>query len=230
MKKFLLGFLVIICIIVLIPYFYLNTMIKHVVETKGSQVTGTKVTLSSSSVSLFSGHGTLNGLKVGNPNGYSSEYAFYLKKLDVDIDLHSLMTDLVVIKNITVDSPEVVYEISPAGNNIYALFEKVRSGGGGDSGNSGNGGTKKVEIRDLAIINGKVQMAASIAGYKNSAALPLPDIHQKNIGGANGGVTARELGIILLNAVNRDLATMSGLPFKGQIENIKGAIQGMFGK
>jgi len=229
MKKFLLTILVIIILVPLIPYFYLNTMIKHVVETKGSEVTGTKVTLSSSSISLFSGHGTLNGLKVGNPAGYSSEYAFYLKKLDVDIDLHSLLTDLVVIKNITVDSPEIVYEISPAGNNIYALYEKVRSGGAGGSGNGGNGSTKKVEIGDLAIINGKVQMAASIAGYKNSAALPLPDIHQKNIGGG-GGVTARELGVVLLNAVNKDLATMNGLPFKGQIENLKGAIQGMFGK
>jgi len=230
MKKFLLIPLVIILLVLLIPYFYLNSMIKHVVETKGSQVTGTKVTLSSSSISLFSGHGTLNGLKIGNPQGYASEYAFYLKKLDVDIDLHSLMTDLVVIKNITVDAPEIVYEISPAGNNIYALFEKVRSGGSGTSGNGGNGGTKKVEIGDLAIINGKVQMAASIAGYKNSAALPLPEIHLKNIGSNNGGVTAHELGIALLNAVNKDLATMSGLPFQGQIENLKGAIQGIFSR
>ncbi len=53
----------------------------------GTELTGTKVSLEGTTIDLTTGGATLQGLTIDNPRGYSSDYALYLEKVTVAIDL-----------------------------------------------------------------------------------------------------------------------------------------------
>src|SRR4051812_23251666 len=90
--------------------FFLGSIVKTAVNNFAPKLTGTKVTLDAAAVSPLSGSGTLSGFFVGNPPGWSSDKAFYLGKVHMDMVPFSVFGDHIVINEIVIDQPEFVYE------------------------------------------------------------------------------------------------------------------------
>jgi hypothetical protein len=71
--------------------------------------------LNEAAVSANSGQGTLRGLSVGNPKGFKTPTAFELDEISLTLDIGSITSDPIVIKEIVVSAPRVTYELGPRG-------------------------------------------------------------------------------------------------------------------
>lgn len=213
------GALVAVLLVVLVAVSYflfssLGSLIVAAVETFGSDATQAKVELNDAEVSLNSGEGALHGLRVGNPRGFATDSAFWLGQISLKLDLATLNSDPVVIKEIVIQAPEVTYELGTAGSNIDALQQNVngyakrlagdrksaaKAGGGGQSG-------PKLVIENLYVRNGMVKVSASALGGKTLDA-PLPAIHLKNIGKGSGGATPDQVIALIFSSLSRGVGT-----------------------
>ncbi len=198
-----------VLIVVLAVVFYfvftsLGSLIVAAVESFGSEATQADVELKSAEVSVTSGEGALRGLRVGNPKGFATDSAFWLGQVSLKLDVATVTSDPVVIKEIVIQAPEVTYELGDAGSNIDALKRNVDryakqmsgSGGGGQGtgGGSGDAGAEgpKLIIENLYVRDGTVKVSATALGGK-TLSVPLPTVHLKDIGKDTGGATPDEV-------------------------------------
>ncbi len=103
----------------------LDALVVNGVNTYGPKLTQTKVELASASLSPLSGSGTLTGLTVGNPKGWSDGRAFYLGKVHLDIVPQSVLGDPIVINEMLIDQPEFNYETRILSSNIKDLLKNI---------------------------------------------------------------------------------------------------------
>ena len=249
MKRILLivGALLAVMVIGLVVFVFtgLGGAIKAIVEGVGSKATGTEVTLASADVSLTSGDGTLKGLVVGNPKGFKTPSAIELGQIHVKIDTSTVTSGTVVVKEILIEGPRLTYELGAGGgSNIGVIQDNVAAmgGGSGGGGSKGTGGGKpsgepkakepkedggtKVIIEDLVVRGGHVAVSASFLSGKDLGA-PLPDIHLRDIGKAEGGVTSSELAKRILDALTHGaLDAVKGLNLDSLEKAAGGALGG----
>jgi len=248
MKRILLivGALLAVMVIGLVVFVFtgLGGAIKAIVEGVGSKATGTEVTLASADVSLTSGDGTLKGLVVGNPKGFKTPSAIELGQIHVKIDTSTVTSGTVVIKEILIEGPRLTYEVGAGGTNIGIIQDNVAAlgGGSGGGGSKGTGGGKpsgepkekepksesgtKLIIEDLVVRGGHVAVSASFLSGKDLGA-PLPDIHLRDIGKSEGGVTSSELAKRILDALTHGaLDAVKGLNLDSLEKAAGGALGG----
>jgi hypothetical protein len=219
MKRWILiGGGLIILIIVVVFYFVLSSLgslIVAAVEKYGSEITQTEVRLKNADVSVTSGEGALRGFSMGNPEGFKTESAFRLGEISLKLDVGTITSDPVVIKEIVVSAPEVTYEIGPGGSNIDAIKRNINSymGKGKDkpseksapeSGEKKEG--RKLVIEHLYVRNGKVDISSTLTAGKTLSA-SLPDIHLTDIGKKKGGATAGEVAEQVFAAISRGVGS-----------------------
>ena len=79
LKQIALGLAVVVIIGVGYGAYYLlsnlDSIVKSAIEQYGSEITGTRVRVGSVKITLTEGRGTIRGLRVGNPSGFSSNGA-----------------------------------------------------------------------------------------------------------------------------------------------------------
>lgn len=109
MKKILIGVAVVIVLAIGVAFYLtlsnIDTLVKHIIETQGSQATLTKVRVKSVHIELTKGSGTIQGLTVANPPGFSQPDAFTLGEIATRIDIDSLIHQPYVIDTIAVRAP-----------------------------------------------------------------------------------------------------------------------------
>lgn len=195
MKRLLIiGGAVVLLVVVVVVVILLNlgSVIKTVVEKVGSDATKAKVTLDSADVSVTSGQGALRGLVVGNPAGFKTDRAIRLGEVSVKLDVASVNSDPIVIKEVVVAAPHVTYEFGPGGSNLDVLKKNVEAYGGGAGGGQptrGDGAAgRRVVIENLYVRDGQIDVSADfLRGEKVTT--KLPTIHLKDIGKQGGAAT-----------------------------------------
>ena len=206
--------------------YYLYTNIDGIVETaienNGTDATQSNVSVDDVDISIENETGSLNGLRVANPSGFSDENVISLDGIDVAID--SSKSDcsvtgckLIVIKELTVKNPVINYEMGVSKSNIVAIRENIErySGGGGSS--SSSQPELKFMIERLAITGGEVNVRTKVGKLASS---DLPDIVKQNLGVGQGGISGSEVGEILI----RELS--SGATYAVTEGDLKGLIEG----
>lgn len=202
MKTLFKIFFVIVLIIAIGSYFFFtrfDSIIKQGLEKGIPPITKTTFTIDSFSCNFLSGSGSIKNMVLGNPGKFKSPKSFSLDSIKFKIDTESAFTDVVIIKNISIDGAEIVYEMLLSGNNIQAIKNNVeasmnsmQSGAtSGSSNNSDNGSNKKVIIRHFSFTNAKVFLVSKFTGA-NPIGFPLPDLNLTDIGGKDAGVTKQE--------------------------------------
>lgn len=215
MKRALLigvGVLVVIVVgIVVVLYLNSGSIVKTAIETVGSRATQTKVTLDSVDLSPASGEASLKGFQMGNPAGFKSKSAMRVGEVSAKVDVGTVMSNVVVIKDVVISAPDITYEIDSKGasnfstiqNNVQSFAKSMGAGQGGATKTvPEKEGGKKVIIENLYIRNGKVGVSAAFLGGKELSA-PLPTIHLTNIGKDKGGATPAEVADKILTAISQ---------------------------
>ena len=199
----------------------LNPIIEAGVNKFGPDITGTHVFLKEADVSLFSGEGVLREFVLGNPKGYTAPHAARVGSVSVALDKSTLTDDVIVIKKIAIDSPDIIYEIGKKSNNFDDIIKNVEQLGAAqekaeakkqkDAAKSGKdeGPTKKVIIDELVITNGKA--AIRMPALKLDFQADLPEIRLKDIGREKGqsGVTMAQAAKRVLKSVSSQLGSAS---------------------
>lgn len=200
------GVLVLVAVIAGILYVILTSLdsiVAAAIEKYGSQATQTPVRVSAVSIDLTSGEGSINELTVGNPSGFSAPNIFTLGGISTRIELKSVTEDPVVIDEIMVKSPHVVYEINQSGkSNLDALKENLAKSSRAPepSADSGKGEGPGLVIRKLVIESGEIDAdVAALPGKDLSA--KVPRIELTNVGEKEGGATASEVAEQVLSAL-----------------------------
>ena len=213
MKKALLfgaGTLLVLAIVAyVIMQFFLGSIVKAGVNKFGPQITQTKVELKGANVSPLSGAGSLDGLSVGNPAGWTSGNAFYLGSVHVDLKPFSVFGDHIVINEVVIDRPEFTYETKIVSSNISDLMKNIEqsmgSENGGNQPKAKNGKPLKLEVKHFVLRNGKVTVGVGAAAIT----MPMPPVELTNVGTAEGGVTPAQLSFAVMRSVTESVVTAS---------------------
>ena len=189
-------FLLIIVLILGVLGFFLNSAIKTGIETMGPKMTGTPISLQEADLSLLSGRSQLEGLIVGNPKGFHTDHALKLGLVRVKTDLSSIISDTLVVEEILIESPEIVFEGNLSSNNIQQIRKHVETFSASDpQGHQGkeedSTSKRKVQIHHLTIKNAKVKLSMSFLKGEGLS-IELPDIYLKDIGKESSGATWQE--------------------------------------
>lgn len=211
MKKLFIIIGVLILIIAGVLFFGLSKLgplIKTAVNKYGPEITHTQMKLGDVNVSLFSAQAKIKNFYLGNPKGFSTAEAMKVGSILVDVNESTVTKDPLVIDRIEVVSPELTYERLAKTDNFQAILNNVTKGRG-PSQSSGEskkeGGGKKIVIKDFKLLNGKVNLAASLLGQNKSFSTDLPDIHLTGIGEKTGGVYAREAAQVIFAALQKEI-------------------------
>lgn len=186
----------------------LDDIVAKVIESEGSKVTGTQVSVSGVSIHLKEGTGTINGLTIASPEGFDPAHTFKLEGVTMDLDLGTLRDDVIVINEIRVSDPRVTAQIlKDASSNIQALQKHVdqyatSKGGGGSGGADAPATDKRLRIKRFAFDGGRVELDATALGDKEVRAVDLPAFTINDIGGA-AGATPDAVAKAVLAALTR---------------------------
>ncbi len=180
-------------IIVYVVLTKLDGIIKEQVETIGPQATGTPVTLGGVHVSVFSGEGSMRRLRIGNPEGFQSDYAFELDSIDLAVDLTSLMSDVIVVESIAIDGARLSAEQKGNRINLNDILNNVeRYSGPSEEGSDGDGEADdtRIIVRQFRFSNGEVSVRSDL--FEGEKSVAIPEVVLKGIGEKTAGVTIAE--------------------------------------
>lgn len=247
MKKLLTIFVVLAGLALvggLVLMFTLGPIITNGVNIFGPKITGTKVTLDSVSISPFTGSFTMNGLFVGNPEGWKSDKAFYMRTVHVSVASLSAPGALLgsghfIVKEVLIDSPQFVYETNVFNSNIKDLLKNIEKATGGGSAKPNDTPADKTaakpskplkfEIKSLRLQNAVVTLGVGAA----AATLPMPPITIIDLGTKEGGITpdqaAAKVVTNILGGIVNAVAHSVGQIGSGATGAATGAVKGLKG-
>ena len=181
--------------------YFLGSVVKAGVNRIAPLLTQTKVELAGANISPLSGSGTLTGLAVDNPAGWSPGRAFYLGRVHIVMKPFSIFGDHVIIEEIVIDQAEFAYETKIVSSNINDLLKNVEAAMGGNrqaaAPGTPPGGPTKFEVRHFRLTNGKVSLGVGVAALP----LPMPPIELDDLGTREGGITANQLAFAIMKSV-----------------------------
>ena len=228
MKKILLGIAVVLVLTIAGGawwlYSSLDSLVASAIRTYAPEITGVSVKLSSVKIKPADGSAALNGLVIGNPKGFKTDHALSLGEISMTLDINSLTKDVVLIKQISIIKPDVIYEHASGGSNLDAIQHHVekyvaeKTGGKGKAKDNGPG--KKFIIEHVYVKDGKAEVSAEILQGK-TVAVPIPDLHLTEIGKKSNGATAGEAVNQILGAITASVTKASSSIVSGAVEGIK---------
>jgi hypothetical protein len=211
-KLLIVGGVVLVIIVVGIVYLTsnLDSIVKKAIVTLGPQMTGVSVKVSKVGIALTEGRGEIGGLVVGNPKGYKESYAFKLGSIVLAIDPASVTKDVIVVRELKIAAPDLIYEKGSGGSNVEAIqrnvdeYVKTHFGGGQPSKDKKDEASpaQRFIIENLQIGNGKVQLAG-IAGKETD--VTLPPVHLRDIGKSRGGMTGGEIASVIIKQMTEGI-------------------------
>ena len=196
-KIAIIALVVLLAVILVVASFFLGSIVKTTVEQGGPLALGVPVTLEKATVLPLSGRASLKELVIGNPEGFKTPYLFRMGGLKVRLDVASLGSDTIVIKQIHVAGPEINYEKSLKTSNIGQLLKNLE---GEEKPPEKAEAGKKVVIEDFLLEGGKIRLSATLTGGK-SIMIPLPPIHMTDIGKESGGASPKEVITMVFSTV-----------------------------
>ncbi len=221
-KKLLLwlggGVLLLVVAAYLVLIFFCGSIVKSRINKFGPELTQTKVVLAGAQLSPLSGTGTLSGLVVGNPKGWSAPDAFTLKSIHIDLVPSSVFSDHIVINEIVIDDPELVYETRLISSNIGDLIKsinKATSKKPADGPTAQNGKPTTFVIKKLRLEKGHVKLGVG----PTAVTLDLPATEFDNLG-SDGGVSAEQLSLLVMRTIASDIV-------KGSVGGIGKGVSGL---
>lgn len=178
----------------------LDSLVAQAIRDYGSAMTQARVDVAKVSIQSTDGHGTLQDLFIGNPPGFKTPYALTAQRVELEVDITTLASDIVVLRKVAILAPDIVYEKNENHTNFDALQKNIARYLGLQPGKN----EKKFIVQDFVLRDAKAQASAAFMDGK-TVTVPLPDIHLRNLGQAKGGATAAELAAEITAALQARL-------------------------
>lgn len=234
-KKLLVAGGVLVAVIVAVVVFLasnLDHIVKKAIETLGPELLQAPVSVAEVRISATDGTGVIRGLVIGNPKGFREPTAFRLGEIRLAIEPASIARDVVVVRELAIEAPEITYEKAGGTSNVETLEKNIDNyvnthlGGAEKPREPAAAKGKKPETRfiidSLDIRNGKV----SVAGV--GKVVPLPAVHGREIGRKQGGVTGAQAARIIMDKMVDSIVTAAAKALVK--EGVKNLTDRLFGQ
>jgi hypothetical protein len=181
------GILVLIALAGVFFFIHMDSYAKTAIEKFGSAIMGTRLTVGKVEISPTSGEGNVTNLVISNPAGFQTPHAFYMENTHVVVDVKSIPTDVMIIDEVVLDSPEIIYEVNATGNNYAVLRSNVNNYLSKPENAMEDGiiASKQIIVKDFYLRNGKVKVIAPML-QNQSFMVSLPTIHLSELGRDQG--------------------------------------------
>lgn len=165
-----------------------DALVKHAIEGLGPQITGVSVKVKRVKLEPAEGRGAVMGLEVGNPAGYRAPRALSLGEMRLAIDYATLTSNVIRIKEISLQGPVITYEPGAGGDNLTAIQKHIDAQVAklGASKGAGSGPGRKFIIDHIYVRDAKVQ-------FGDTLGLPVPNVHLRDVGKRSNGASAGEV-------------------------------------
>ena len=208
MKKILIGVAGLAVVAAIALYLLvgnLDKILKGAIEGAGTELLGVPVTVTSVDLDLKSGMGQISGVSIANPPGYQAVNAFKLDNIRLGLDLSSMRSQPIVIRELNIQSPVVDLEVNEQGSsNMQTLLDNIKQNSAKtdekaaeEQPSQEETGTKepvKLSFTKLAITG--VTVNGVVPGQEPTQVV-LPDIVKENVGGTEGLTPAQVGGVII---------------------------------
>jgi hypothetical protein len=182
----------------------LDGLVAQAIRDYGSAMTQASVKVDKVRIQTTDGHGELQGLFIGNPQGFKTPHALKAEHVELEVDIATLASDVIVIRKVAILAPDVIYEKGDSMTNFDALQRNIAQYLGPQEKPKPGAKEKKFIVQEFIVQGAKAQAAAAFMDGK-TVTVPLPDIHLRDLGKAKGGATAGELAQEMTAAVKAKL-------------------------
>ena len=190
----------------------LDSIVKKAITRIGPEMTGVSVDVDKVGIVLAEGRGEIGGLVVGNPRGYRGPHAISLGSVVLALDRTAETAetaDVVVVREVTIDAPDIVFDKGEGGSNIETIQQSVDAYtkahfGGGDQATDAQEAEAPTRfiIESLQIRNGKIQLPG------RDRVIDLPPVSLRDLGKSQGGMTGGEIAsVVLRQMIDATVAT-----------------------
>ena len=205
-----------------------DALIKRAIERYGPELTGVSVKVKSVKLEPLDGRGAISGIELGNPKGFSAPHSVSLGEIRLAVDPATITSDVVHVREISLEAPSITYERGSQGDNLSAIQKHIESRLPKSKG--GEGAAKEPGPERKFIID-RVQVRKAKVDYAGAVTADLPDIELRDLGKKTNGATAAEItrevwGELQRVAIARAPAALEGLhdKVKDTAERLRGLI------
>lgn len=231
-----LGWIVGIIVLLLVAvgvYVVMNSsaLLGRAIESYGSRYLGAPVSVGGVDLSVREGSAGIRSLEVGNPQPFSGPPAFRLAGISVTLDPAQVSSELIVLKNVTVDGAEVAALVRGRETNLQRLMDNLaaNTGAAARAEETRVQSEVKLIIDRFSFTNASATVDSDVLG---AAAVDIPDIHLSDIGrqsnGATVGQVLEQVMQPIVRAVTRELVNQ-GVDLEGAREQVEQSVRERIG-
>ena len=159
------GLLAFVLVAALTLPLWINPVATSLANMLVPKYTGTAFNVERVNLNPYTGKLFISGVKLANPEGYSAQDAFTLGSLSADVEVSTLLSDTIHVREIVIDAPYASCVVDAEGvNNFVRIMEAVNKKLGPKKEKKEKGETKvvidKVTVKSLraAIGNGALEL------------------------------------------------------------------------
>ena len=196
-------------------------LLKTGIETAATKTLNVGVRLADIELSVFKGEIAFEGLVVSNPPGYKYKNLLELKTAKIDVDVRTLLSDVVIIEQIKLDGITLTLEQrGVTSNNLKDIIKSIPK-----KPKTEKPSGRKLQIDELEITNVVVNVKLlPVPGKADTVTLKLAPIRMTNLGddgtmdtaklsakillAITEGITEQGVGIIPADILNTTRATL----------------------
>jgi hypothetical protein len=196
----------------------LDNDVRNLIIEYGTQITGTPVNLDSVKLDLKNGIGSLTQFTLKNPKGFSTDYALKFNKAELDLEVDTVLSDVIVIEKFSIDGASINYEDVNGQTNFDQIKANVdqylkakqageKTSAAGHSGKENRPEVKKEKrfiIKRFEILNTEAKASMKLLG-KRTLEVKLANIYLNNLGQSEGGLTSEKLAESIVSAIQDKL-------------------------
>lgn len=207
--KTLLWLLVLIVIALLTLPLWVGPVVKTAANKIAPKYTGTDFNLGAFGLNYYTGRLHVGDVRLDNPTGYSPDKALTLGKLDVDVDMSTVLSETIVIRDILVKDVFVSLTSKDGTNNFAAIAAYATK-------DSQKAEEPSEEVEESASTNAarkvvidRIRLEGITVQYE-MIPIPLPTITLTDVGRESNGIEFEDAGIAIWEAIQKSVTTVGG--------------------
>ena len=182
-------FLILIILLIAGVIWQINPIATKAINVGGPMVLGVPVSVEKVALNP-SGSFELKNLYVGNPENYSTNMPmFAVEDIQVSLDIPSLFSDVIIIRKIQIDRPQVSYEVKNGKSNFDVLKERLAENQKKKPPKKDKDSPEKKVIIDELQLNKAEVTCNSTWTLGQTITFPIPSMTIRDIGKKDGGAT-----------------------------------------
>ena len=200
-KKILGGLVVLVLVLIVVGVVVvlnLGAIVKAGVQKGGTAVLGVPTKLDSASVSVLGGSAELRGLTLGSPKGFKADEMFGMDRASMGVDIWSLRSDQIVVREIEVEGLDVTLEFAGGTTNWQVIMEELEARKAEEEEEADAGPPRKsIRIDRIEFTGGELHLVGAPLDAGGTVSLPAFTVTDLKTPGGEGLTMAETLDRIV---------------------------------